>query len=642
MKYQIHTNLGQFSLLPNAEFDDLLLRRQQDLAERTCGLDETQSWLARSYPVLSVLAPVLTSHVGKIEYPGDPMCLYAALSWTIDQVVRSKQAGLSASSPYNDLCPRLGDLPSADYRRAASVSGIRVISGPLFNTDQTVFDPRVWNDEIKHYFVDLLKTIQPRVVLISATSPAHRYALDIAGMVREHDPSALIVMGGRHLDETIHYNDFAHEPELAYSSTVRAIKDGRAAPVVDFLISGEGYFALDLLMKAISIAMDIESKTTTVRAVVNTLDQMAAAIHPVPGRAVLAALDGGCLQVFPIRGRPTNLGDLPPFYRPFVIRAEFPIFKSSTGQVQRTAHINTAHACPFRCNYCSESVSVVGQLLKLLHHQVKIAIDHILEYVSYGAEAIFFDDSVFWAGSRSRMIEFCIALSKAKTQAAAGEELPWLQNETDRQRFLALQWGAQMTFDFITTLQSENEAIELLGYLKAAGCTYIYFGLESMSPSVIARVHKNLGGELPWNQRVRKALALFKQAEIRVGVSVLFGLDGETRETIEETIEQVAQLVQDDLIYIASPNICTYHPGTAITRMHDKENTLDYVSLDIKTDPPYIYFEEAFRGVVSRDLTEDDIWHIHRQTQERWGQKRNVNAMQPTLVPVSAMGSETR
>ena len=36
---------------------------------------EEHEWLARSFPVLSILAPVMSTNEGKIEFPGDPMCL---------------------------------------------------------------------------------------------------------------------------------------------------------------------------------------------------------------------------------------------------------------------------------------------------------------------------------------------------------------------------------------------------------------------------------------------------------------------------------------------------------------------------------------------------------------------------------------
>jgi radical SAM superfamily enzyme YgiQ (UPF0313 family) len=620
-------------------FQDMLLLRKLRLAgltERAAGREA--AWLTRSYPVLGILAPALTSHEGKIEYPGDPMCLYSALSWTIDQVVKSKHEELSFKSPYNDLCPRLADLPSPEYRARAGDSGIRAVFGPLLNTDQAIFDPRVWNPEVEHYFANLLQAIQPRVILISTTSPAHRYAIQIARVVRRYDPTGLIVFGGRHIDETMRYQDDTQTLELAYSSTLAAIADGRSEPIVDFLVSGDGYFALDLLMKAISIAMDLENKTANLADVVDALDQLAAIARPLPGNAVITAVDGEHLHIFPLRGRPVDMAKLPPPYRPFAIRARFPIFQSSDGTIQRTAHMTTSNACPFQCNYCSESVTSVGRLLKFSETPVQTALDQILEYVSYGAEALFFDDSVFWAGDINRMYDFCVALATVKSKARAGKgKFRWLQGAADRQRLIRLQWGAQLTFEFVTTLKSESTTLKILNAMKDAGCTYIYFGLESMAPSIMAKIHKNLRGknEITWQHKARTALEQLKKVGIRAGVSVLFGLDGETRETIEDTINAVEQLIHDGLIFIVSPNICTYHPITKLTRLHNMKDQLDYVTPNVTTGPPYVYFEEAFPGVVSKELTEEDIWYIHFQTRERWGQNRNVNRMQPTVIPAA-------
>jgi hypothetical protein len=117
---------------------------------------------------------------------------------------------------------------------------------------------------------------------------------------------------------------------------------------------------------------------------------------------------------------------------------------------------------------------------------------------------------------------------------------------------------------------------------------------------------------------------------------VLFGLDGETRQTIEETVEEVGRLIDDDLLTLASPNILTYHPATAITRMHGVTDELDYHSPTVANRPPYIYFEEAFPGVVSRTLSEDDIWYIHRSTAVRWGVQRNAEAAEAHAAPAVA------
>jgi len=41
----------------------------------------------------------MTTQEGKIEYPGDPMCLYSALSLAVDQAVKAKRAPLAHLTP---------------------------------------------------------------------------------------------------------------------------------------------------------------------------------------------------------------------------------------------------------------------------------------------------------------------------------------------------------------------------------------------------------------------------------------------------------------------------------------------------------------------------------------------------------------
>src|SRR5262249_43660327 len=150
---------------------------------------------------------------------------------------------------------------------------------------------------------------------------------------------------------------------------------------------------------------------------------------------------------------------------------------------------------------------------------------------------------------------------------------------------------------------------------------------------VINGIHKNTHRSRPWDERVRRALSLVRQASIRVGSSVLFGLDGETQETIEETIEKVEGLLADGLLLIANPNILTYHPNTEVTHLHQMEAKLDYHSVNINNRPPYSYFEEAFPAVVSKHLTEERIWYIHEKTKLLWGNQRNLNPMPLLELP---------
>ena len=640
---EIHTQYDGSSPFPelSVEMKKRLSSRQNALKSKLGSLpsnpeltDEENKWLARSYPILAILAPVMSTHEEKIEFPGDPMCLYGALSVAIERAVQARINGPVEDSPYNDLCPRWGEYPSEHYRRFVGGNGIRHYDTRILNTDQTVFDPRVWNDEIKDYFVNsVLMKIKPRVVLISAVSPAHRYAIDIARTIRHYLPDCIIVLGGRHTDETIHYDPQTKQIKFEPTSTFRKMVENEIEQVIDFAIAGQGYYALDLLMKAISLAMDIETTSVKISDIIRILSEFAPALGKIPGYALVVASDQNKIHTWVVTGPKLNLQELPSPYRAFAIRARFPIFHTDE-QVSRTAHFMVTNSCPYHCFFCSEGSAVVGMFLSFGGTGIDIAIARMIEYIDYGAEAIFFDDSIFWGGNMGLIINFCrewIAI-REMAQNASTPEITLCGRTIAREKIIDLAWGAQFTVDLLASRNKPEEAGFALEMMQMAGCSYIYIGIESMSEAVIVNIHKNLNRKENWDMRVRKALGLVHQAGIRVGSSVLFGLEGETPETISETIEKVEELLAEDLLYIASPNILTYHPNTEITHLHQMENKLDYHSINLDNRPPYSYFEEAFPAVVSKYLTEDKIWHIHQQTQERWGSKRNLNPMPATVI----------
>lgn len=116
----------------SADFKELLSARRERLSEDLAH-GRTRS---RYFPVLSVLAPVMTQAEGEITYPGDPMCLYAALSVSVHNAVHD--AGpLELAEHYNDLAPEWTRFPGTGYRLAAANDGYRPYTESP-NTDQTV------------------------------------------------------------------------------------------------------------------------------------------------------------------------------------------------------------------------------------------------------------------------------------------------------------------------------------------------------------------------------------------------------------------------------------------------------------------------------------------------------------------------
>ncbi|MFD7080193.1 B12-binding domain-containing radical SAM protein [Streptomyces sp. NPDC059918] len=616
-----------------ADFQEFRRRRRHQLGEDL----EQNKTRDRYFPVLSVLAPVMTQTEGEITYPGDPMCLYAALSVAVHRAVHD--AGpLEKAEHYNDLAPEWTRFPSEEYRLTVSPDGYREY-GTDPNTDQTVFDPRVWDDASRVRWIRLLRAVRPAVVLISAVSPAHRYALEIAALVKSEVPEAFVVLGGRHADETLTVTHDGEGVLVKPSATVAVIRSGDAPQVIDAIVSGEAYHAVDLLMRALALATDLERRRVDRDQVVPCLQGLLAAEGPGPGKSLIVLAQRDSFVAVPVSGPSLDLGSLPAPYEAFAIRSHFPIFTHPlTGDVMRTAHFMVSNACPYQCNFCSESAQLVGGLKRFRGNGAEIAVHRVCEYISYGCEALFFDDSVFWSGRYRDIKEFCAQLRRIRETTDFSQLDPrlhrYLGNPDAVERLRGLQWGAQLTVDTLAALHDAGASTEVLRTMREAGCTYVYIGIESMSSQVMNGIHKNLRRDenRPWRQKVREATGLVKSQGMQVGTSVLFGLDGETRSSIDETIHEVGRLIDDKLVDLASPNILTYHPATPITQKHAMQDRLNYHSPRIDNRKPYTYFEEAFPGVVSVVLSEDDIWHIHRETQRRWGGARNDSAPLPADV----------
>ncbi|MFF8897146.1 B12-binding domain-containing radical SAM protein [Streptomyces lydicus] len=581
----------------------------------------------RYFPVLSVLAPVMTQSEGEITYPGDPMCLYTALSLAVHRAV-ADAGPLADATHYSDLAPEWTRFPDKTYRLSSGDDGYRSY-GTSPNTDQTVFDPRVWDDDARARWTRLLREVRPRVVLISAVSPAHRYALQIAELAKREVPDTFVILGGRHVDETTAVTPDGRALLLKPSSTLAVMQEGKAPHVVDAVVSGEAYHAVDVLMRALALATDLDRRRVDRAQVLPCLQGLLAEEGPGAGSSLIALTTTDAVDAVPLRGRALDLGSLPSPYAAFAIRSRFPIFtRPETAEPLRTAHFMVSNACPYRCNFCSESAQLSNGLKRFKDDAIGTAVQRVCEYLSYGAESLFFDDSVFWSGRYRDIGNFCDELSRIRRtppDALDPRYRQFLADEDDVERLRGLQWGAQLTVDTLVALHSADASTDILRKMKEAGCTYVYIGIESMSTQVMDHIHKNLRREegKPWREKVREAASLVKEQGLQLGTSVLFGLDGETRASIDETIHEVGRLIDDELIDLASPNILTYHPATPVTRAHGMHDRLDYHSPRIDNRKPYIYFEEAFPDVVSVLLTEDDIWHIHHETQHRWGGARN-------------------
>lgn len=112
--------------------------------------------------------------------------------------------------------------------------------------------------------------------------------------------------------------------------------------------------------------------------------------------------------------------------------------------------------------------------------------------------------------------------------------LPWanrLMDEMIKAR-LNLTWWSNVRADKLDQ--------EILNKMKAAGCHSLAIGMETASPEILKNIGKNITPE-----KVREAVNMAKKIGLRSAVYFIFGLPGETKETMQKTINFAKSLGAD-------------------------------------------------------------------------------------------------
>ena len=209
-------------------------------------------------------------------------------------------------------------------------------------------------------------------------------------------------------------------------------------------------------------------------------------------------------------------------------------------------NIRTSRGCPNRCAFCAgHVVSGVG----VREH----SLDYVLEQVhraadQFGVEAIHFEDETI-GFRRQRLMDLCQRLQQAGLHKR-------------------LKWDCCLRVD-----QADSE---LLRQMKSAGCIQVEYGFECASDRALGAIGKNADMELN-----RRAVALTRQAGLRIFADIMFGLPGETEGEFQATV---------DFLRWARPEIisagCLYPlPGSAIF------NSLPQDVRDTMSWGQYAYFD---------------------------------------------------
>ncbi len=127
-------------------------------------------------------------------------------------------------------------------------------------------------------------------------------------------------------------------------------------------------------------------------------------------------------------------------------------------------------------------------------------------------------------------------------------------------RKLKIHWFCNSRVDTV-----DDEMLEFMG---RSGCKVITFGVESFDERILKNIKKNIKIE-----SVGKAIELCRKQGIKSQLHLIFGLPGETRETLEKTIKEVVRAGPDYAqFYCAVP-----FPGTEFREYVNKKGYLKKV-----------------------------------------------------------------
>lgn len=219
------------------------------------------------------------------------------------------------------------------------------------------------------------------------------------------------------------------------------------------------------------------------------------------------------------------------------------------------ATIMTSRGCPFRCIFCSQKVTFGS---KMRYWSIEYVIEEIRQVVEeYNIRHFSVLDDTLGL-HYERTFELCDAIIAAKLN---------------------------ITFEGYTRVNVVTK--ELLQKLKDAGLNRISFGVESGNQDILDSIKKGTTLE-----QIREAYEIADSLDLETRMSIIFGLPGETRETIAKTIDFMKKLKCKQ----AYVNIGTPFPGTE-------------------------YYDYARKGVGGLELLTSD-WSQYR----RWGNAvLNVN-----------------
>jgi radical SAM superfamily enzyme YgiQ (UPF0313 family) len=182
---------------------------------------------------------------------------------------------------------------------------------------------------------------------------------------------------------------------------------------------------------------------------------------------------------------------------------------------ERFLMVTPHRGCPYPCSYCTAQTYYGAKLRRR-------SVERVAEEIRRNVEVHGVKELFFWSDTFTLDKRYVLALSEAITP-------------------LGVSWASNSRVDTIDA--------ELARAMRRAGCWMISFGIESGSQELLDAVGKNASVE-----DAERAVAVVKAAGIKVAGHFVLGLPGETKESLDETLDLAARLPLDfEQFYCAVP-----------------------------------------------------------------------------------------
>lgn len=242
----------------------------------------------------------------------------------------------------------------------------------------------------------------------------------------------------------------------------------------------------------------------------------------------------------------------------------------------RAFTIVTSRGCPYKCTYCSKPIT--GDTWRAR------SVDNVIAEWEWlvkdlGATEIGITDDI-WNLDRDRAKDLCRGLIKAKIN-----HVPWVT---------------------VHGMKVNNTDQELFSLMKQAGCKRVGFGIENGDDWMLRHVIKK--GQT--TAMVREAMRYAKKARLQTMGFFIFGMPGETVDSMEKTIKLALELDPD----LAHFMMAAPFPGTEMWETLEQHgqvfsHNMDWSQLAIQSDRAHFVFG---------DLTREEVEHKWHEAHRRF------------------------